>query len=101
MEIWYKIRGYLAAGFALISCPCHLVFALPLLLGVTAGTAAGAFLEKNYGFIIVVSIIVFIGALVLAVHWLGNALPEEESDSPRQSPTPLKRSPTKEPLHHE
>lgn len=45
MEIWYKIRGYLAVGVAMITCPCHLVLILPLILSVTAGTTMGGFLE--------------------------------------------------------
>ncbi len=56
-NMWNRIRGYVAAGVALITCPCHLVLTLPLFLSITAGTAAGAFLERNYYAVIVVSII--------------------------------------------
>lgn len=92
-NIWYRIRGYLAAGFAIITCPCHLVLALPLLLSITAGSAVGAFLEKNYYSIIAVSFIVFIAGLILALRWLGRAVFEDEdtTTSPRQLLTLMNR----------
>jgi mercuric ion transport protein len=84
-NIWRIILGYLAAGFALIACPCHLVVTLPLILSLTAGTAAGTLLEKNFGLVIAVSIIAFIGALVLAIRWLGSGNSEGTAYSPSQS----------------
>jgi hypothetical protein len=93
VNIWYKIRGYLAAGLALIACPCHFVLVLPLLLSVTAGKALGAFLEQNYGFIIAVSIIVFISGLVLALRWLRNDISEDGTLSSKQARRLLKRLP--------
>ncbi len=90
-NIWYKIRGYLAAGVALITCPCHLVLILPLLLSVTAGTATGAFLEQNFYVVIAVSIIVFIGGLVLAIRWLGSAVSEDVPRSTLQHRTLMNR----------
>ncbi len=93
MDIWYKIRGYLAAGVALITCPCHLVLILPLILSVTAGTAVGGFLEQNYGFVIAVSIIAFIGGLVLTFRWWGNGMSVGGAFPPRQSRTLLKHLP--------
>ncbi len=83
-NIWCRIRGYLVAGFALIICPCHLVLTLPLLLSVTAGTAMGAFLEQNFYAIIGVSIVVFIGGLVLAIRWLGSDVSEDAANSSRK-----------------
>ncbi len=83
-NIWHRIRGYLAAGFAIIICPCHLVLTLPLLLSITAGTAAGAFLERNFYVVIAVSIIVFIGGLVLAIRWLGTDISEDAASSSGQ-----------------
>jgi len=93
MDIWYKIRGYLAAGVALITCPCHLVLILPLILSVTAGTAVGGFLAQNYGFVITVSIIAFIGGLVMAFRWLGNSLSEGGAFPPKQPRMLLKHLP--------
>ena len=92
-NIWHRIWGFMAAGVALIACPCHLVLILPLLLSVTAGTAVGAFLEKNYYIVIAVSIIVFIGGLVLAFRWLGNGMSEGGAFPPKQSRTLLKHLP--------
>ncbi len=85
MNIWHRIGGFLAAGLALIACPCHLVLTLPLLLSVTAGTAVGAFLEQNFYVVIAVSIIVFFGGLILAIRLLGSGLSE---DAPRSSGQP-------------
>jgi hypothetical protein len=93
MNIWNKIRGYLAAGVALITCPCHLVLTLPLILSVTAGTAVGGFLEQNYGFVIAVSIIAFIGGLVLAHRWLRSDMSEGGAFPSRHFRTLLKRLP--------
>ena len=38
-----SLKGYLLAGFAVVTCPCHLVIALSLL----SGTVAGAFLSEH------------------------------------------------------
>jgi hypothetical protein len=92
-NIWHRIWGFLAAGVALITCPCHLVLVLPLLLSVTAGTAVGAFLEKNYYTVIAVSIIVFIGGLILAIRLLGGGLSEDAPLSSRQPRIPMNRQP--------
>ena len=94
-NIWHRIWGFLAAGVALITCPCHLVLILSLLLSVTAGTAVGSFLEKNYYTVIAVSIIVFFSGLILAIRWLGNGLSE---DVPRFSGQP--RAPMNRPDHN-
>jgi len=69
-EIWHAARGYLAAGVALIACPCHLVLTLPLLLSLTAGTALGIFLEHNPWVVIAIATVLFLGGLVLAFRWL-------------------------------
>jgi mercuric ion transport protein len=92
-NMWNRIRGYVAAGVALILCPCHLVLTLPLLLSITAGTAAGAFLERNYYAVIVVSIIFFIGGLVLAIRWLRSAVSEDAANSSRKPRTLMNRQP--------
>jgi mercuric ion transport protein len=92
-NMWNRIRGYVAAGVALILCPCHLVLTLPLFLSITAGTAAGAFLERNYYAVIVVSIIFFIGGLVLAIRWLRSAVSEDAANSSRKPRTLMNRQP--------
>ncbi len=71
-EIWHKVRGYLASGVALITCPCHLPLTLPLLLSLTAGTAVGVFLERNTGALFAISTALFVGGLALVFHWQGS-----------------------------
>jgi FtsH-binding integral membrane protein len=90
-NIFYRVRGYLAAGLALIACPCHLVVTLPLLLSLTAGTGMGVYLKQNTGLVVVVSIIVFIGGLVLAMRWLGSGVSKGAANSTRQSGTQMNR----------
>ena len=82
-DLWFKARGYLAAGIALVVCPCHLVVTLPLLLSLTAGTALGAFLQQNSWWLLGASIVLFIGSLFLAAQWLGQPTPTSETRSRR------------------
>jgi mercuric ion transport protein len=39
-----KLTGYLWTGLAVLVCPCH----LPLIIGVLAGTSAGAMLGRHW-----------------------------------------------------
>lgn len=39
------VSGYLWAGLAVLSCPCH----LPIVAAVLAGTTAGGLLGKHWG----------------------------------------------------
>ena len=92
-NIWHRIGGYLAAGLALVACPCHLIVTLPLLFSVTAGTAIGVFLEQNLYGVIAVSIIAFICGLILAFRWLGSSVSEDTMRFPWQSRTLMNRLP--------
>ncbi len=69
--------GYLLAGTALIACPCHLVFLLPVVLGLLGGTALGAALAANTGWVVAATAVYFALALAGALHLLyrraGNA----------------------------
>ena len=58
-----KAIGYLLTGTALIACPCHLVFLLPVALGFLGGTALGAVLAANTGLVVAVATVYFVGAL--------------------------------------
>lgn len=60
---------YLAAVAAFVTCPCHLVVVMPLLLGLTAGTAVGAFLVRYQTWVYGLSAGLFIVSLALAVSW--------------------------------
>ncbi len=72
-----KIAGYLLAGTALIACPCHLVLLLPVVLGLLGGTALGAALAANTGWVVAATTAYFALALAGALHLLyrraGNA----------------------------
>jgi len=92
-NIWHRIGGYLAAGLALVACPCHLIVTLPLLFSVTAGTAIGVFLEQNLYGVIAVSIIAFIIGLILAFRLLGSSVSEDSTRFPRQFRTLMNRLP--------
>lgn len=62
--------GYVLTTTALIACPCHLVFLLPLVLGLVGGTALGAVLAANTGLIIAGATIYFVGALGAGLYLL-------------------------------
>lgn len=84
--MWTSIRGYVAAGIALITCPCHLPITLPILLSLTAGTAVGAFLRQHTGLVWAVSAAIFVGGLALALFWLaGGSNTGESGDTCRIS----------------
>lgn len=88
-DIWFEIRGYVAAAIALVACPCHLVVTLPLLLGLTAGTVLGAFLRQNTWLVFGVSIGLFVIGLYLALRWMGQ--PTTVTASPPRQPRPRRR----------
>ncbi len=71
------LRSYLAAGLALLTCPCHLVIVLPVLLTLTAGTALYTFLTAHVLWIYGLSAGLFLINLGLAVHWW----PTEEEEA--------------------
>ncbi|NOZ06446.1 MAG: hypothetical protein GXP41_08875 [Chloroflexi bacterium] len=80
---WRKVRGYVAGGLAVLTCPCHLLITLPLLLALTAGTAAGAVISDNVWTIVAASVLLFALWAVLAYRWIGGeeqscALPAEQ-----------------------
>lgn len=66
----HTLKGYLAGAIALIACPCHLPITLPLLIGLTAGTALSAWLAGNSVLAAVFFTAVFLGGGVLAWRWL-------------------------------
>jgi hypothetical protein len=70
-RIWPRIKGYTAGAIAFVACPCHLPITLPLLVGITAGSAFSAWLENNFLAIGGVSTVIFVGALALAIKWSG------------------------------
>ena len=70
LQIWRTIKGYVAGAVAFLTCPCHLVLTLPLILALTGGTVAGDWLAANTITIYAVFTIFFLGSLALAGKWL-------------------------------
>ena len=61
MKIWLQIKGYAAAGVALVICPCHLPLTLPIFLALTAGTAFGGWLDANTAAVYITFGLLFVG----------------------------------------
>ncbi len=57
------IAGYLLTATALVACPCHLAFTLPLALGFLGGTAFGAALDANTWLVVAGATVYFAAAL--------------------------------------
>ncbi|HRN51856.1 MAG TPA: hypothetical protein PLC52_11060 [Anaerolineales bacterium] len=70
VQIWRKFKGYLAAGIAFISCPCHLPITLPIAISLTAGTGISAWLTQNTFMIGAGFTLVFLTSLGLGYFWL-------------------------------
>ena len=69
--LWDRVKGIIAAGIALVTCPCHLIVTLPILLSLTAGTTVGAFLRRNVWLMVAGSTLLFVSSLTLAYRWWG------------------------------
>ena len=65
-----RVAGHLLAGTALISCPCHLVVLLPAALGLLGGTALGAALAANVGWVVAGATAYFAVALAGTLYLL-------------------------------
>ena len=63
-------KGWVAAGVAFASCPCHLPLIMPIFLTMIAGTAIGGWLAGHQAGIYIIASILFIASLVLAGKWL-------------------------------
>lgn len=70
LRTWRTLKGYVAGAVAFLTCPCHLVLTLPLILALTGGTVAGAWLAANTITIYAVFTILFLSSLALAGKWL-------------------------------
>ncbi len=66
-----RVAGYLLTATALIVCPCHLVFTLPLAVGLLGGTAIGAVLVANTWLVVVAATLYFGVALGAGLYLLG------------------------------
>lgn len=62
----------------LLTCPCHLPFVLPALAGLFAGTAIGAFITDNTGWLITLASLYFVGVVIYFLKGLGKKPSIEE-----------------------
>ncbi len=63
------IKATLAGILAIVACPCHLPLTIPLILGLTAGTALGGWLLFHQWVVWLASTILFLIGLLLAYYW--------------------------------
>lgn len=70
VRFWHKIKGGFMAVTAIVACPCHFPLTLPIIFGITGGTAFGAWMAQNTILIYTLATVYFIGGILLAVRWL-------------------------------
>ncbi len=75
-----RIGGYLLVATALLACPCHLVLLLPPVLGLLGGTALGAALGANAGWVIAAAAVYFMGALAGGLYLLNRRARDAKED---------------------
>lgn len=76
------IAGYLLTATALIACPCHLPFTLPLALTLLGGTAFGAALGANTWLVVTGATIYFAAALGTGLYLLNRRTDGEKANAP-------------------
>lgn len=76
-----KVVGYVLTATAFVACPCHLVFLLPLALGLLGGTALGAALAANTGWVIAAATVYFVGALAGGIYLISRRARSEKERS--------------------
>ena len=86
-----KVGAYLLAGTAFITCPCHLVFSLPLVLGLLSGTALGATLAAHTGLIVAADIAYFFVALIGGGYLFSQLLTDAENGRRKRKFAPRNR----------
>jgi mercuric ion transport protein len=89
------VTGYLLTATAFIACPCHLILLLPLAIGLLGGTALGAALAANTGWVIAAATVYFVVALGAGLYLLKRR-PRGTEDGPAALPDP-KRATAKTP----
>ncbi|MGI1677698.1 MAG: mercury resistance protein [Cellvibrionaceae bacterium] len=75
-----SLKGYLLAGMAVVTCPCHIVIAISLL----SGTVAGAFLSEHIVIASLLLLAVFMLSTTGAVRLLGQGSTPEVRGSNSQ-----------------
>lgn len=59
-----RVKYWISALFAFLTCPCH----IPILLFLLSGTAAGAFLASNVWLVLAVVLPIFLFSVVTAMR---------------------------------
>jgi len=67
-----------------LTCPCHLPFVLPALAGLLAGTAVGAFIANNTGFLIALATVYFVGVVIYFLRGYKSSGMEKTSKAPER-----------------
>jgi mercuric ion transport protein len=76
-----RIGGTFLTVTGFLTCPCHLIITLPLLISLLAGTALGSFLKQNTGLVYTGAGIYFVVALAVGASLLfGRACPDEAQE---------------------
>jgi mercuric ion transport protein len=78
------LTGYLLTATALIACPCHLPFTLPLALALLGGTASGAALGANVWLVVAGATVYFVAALAAGLYLLSRRTNDEKADAYRR-----------------
>ena len=90
-----KVWGGVLFVTGFLACPCHLVFTLPLVIALLAGTGFGALLAASTGWVYVISGGYFIAALAAGWYLLNHKksktapprlLPDSGSATQREQP---------------
>ena len=68
VEVWRKVRVGFAVALAVVTCPCHLPFILPLVISATAGTSIGALISKSPTVVVLFLVALFGGSIFLTVR---------------------------------
>jgi mercuric ion transport protein len=63
-----------------LTCPCHLPFVLPALAAGLAGTATGAFIAENTGWLIALATIYFVAVVAYFLKGTGKKQTSEEHE---------------------
>jgi len=87
-----SLKGILAAGVALVACPCHLPITLPILLVLTSGSAAGLWLAQNQWMVWLAATGLFVGGLALSFAWLSQEQSDAQCEIPAQRQSARKSS---------
>jgi mercuric ion transport protein len=72
-----SLKGWVLLVTGFLTCPCH----LPLFAAIFAGTALGGFLSEYFAFILPVTVLYFIVALIVGLKLLAPARAKPSADA--------------------